>query len=57
MIKDIDDQLSNSKQKRNLRIAEILKHLNLKKTELLESFEKQYVVAIEELAAKVNLNR
>ncbi|KAL4438837.1 hypothetical protein ABPG74_016557 [Tetrahymena malaccensis] len=52
MMKEIDDQLNSQKQKRNVSIAEILKHLNQKKTELLEAFEKQYVIAIEELAAK-----
>ncbi|EGR27437.1 hypothetical protein IMG5_196200 [Ichthyophthirius multifiliis] len=52
MIKDIDQQLEKSRIKRNERIQEIIVHMNNKKKELIEQFEKTYAIAIEELAAK-----
>ncbi|KRX00539.1 hypothetical protein PPERSA_04560 [Pseudocohnilembus persalinus] len=52
MLKEINQQLEDQKEKRKLRVQELEEYMNNKKIQLLQDFEKQYQVTIEELSAK-----
>ncbi len=52
MLKEIDEQIKKNQKERQSKTKEILEFMDKKKQELLEGFEKQYAVSLEELACR-----
>jgi hypothetical protein len=52
MLKEIDNQANQNQTERQTKTKDILEYMERKKQELLDTFEKQYAVALEELACR-----
>ena len=52
MLKEIDKQIKENQIQRQTKTKDILEYMEKKKQELLDAFEKQYTVALEELACR-----
>lgn len=52
MMNEITTQMKEQQQKREQKLKELKEHSQKRKQELLEAFEKEYNVAVQELAAR-----
>lgn len=52
MMAEITGQMKEQQTKRDTKLKELKEHSEKRKQELLEGFEKEYNVAVEELAAR-----
>lgn len=52
MLKEIDEQIKQNQTQRQNKAKDIIELMNKKKQEMLDLFEKQYAISIEELACR-----